>query len=148
MYLSLYPLTILVNKKRKKRKATWLCARTQQHHVRSVAALSGEHAELAPLKRASVGHKLATTQHTQHTTTTGLSTGSKFANSPIIIAKLNVKLTEYALVNEPHANELMKGFFNGFRLGYMGSRVLKKSKNLISVKENMDEVYRKINGEI
>jgi hypothetical protein len=104
-------------------------------------------------RRASAPHqcwrsKLATTQHTQHTTTTGLSTGSKLANSPIIIPKLNVKLTEYALINGPHANELMKGFSNGFRLGYMGPRVLKKSKNLISVKENMDEVYRKFNGEI
>ena len=44
--------------------------------------------------------------------------------------------------------ELMKGFSEGFRLGYMGPRVLKKSKNLTSVKENMEEVHRKMNGEI
>ena len=42
----------------------------------------------------------------------------------------------------------MNGFSNGFRLGYMGPRVLKKSKNRISVAQHMSEVYSKINGEI
>ena len=104
--------------------------------------------ESAPLTSASAGHKLGTMQHTQHTITTGLSPGSKLANSPILIANLNMKLTKYTLVNGPHAMELMKGFSEGFRLGYMGPRVLKKSKNLTSVKENMEEIHRKINGEI
>jgi hypothetical protein len=133
-----------------KGKATWLCACTPQHHMHSIAAPSGECAEPASLTSEWGGHKLTTTQHTQHPTTTGISTGTKLANSPITITKLKVKLMEYAQVNKSQANEYMHGFSNGFSLGYMGPRVLKKSKNLISVAQNKAEleIYSKIKGEI
>jgi hypothetical protein len=45
-----------------KGKATWLCARTPQHHVACVAAPSGERAERAPHASDREGHRLATTQ--------------------------------------------------------------------------------------
>jgi hypothetical protein len=82
-------------------KATRLCACTQQHHVRSVAALSGERAEPVPLTSACTGHKLTVAQHTQHPTITGISASGKLANSPIIIDNLNKQLEEYPLVNGP-----------------------------------------------
>ena len=86
-----------------KGKATWLCVHAPQHNVPCVAAPSGEHSERAPLTSAGVGHKRATTLHTQPATTTGLRTGSKLGNSLINIGNLNVELMKDAQVNEEHA---------------------------------------------
>ena len=83
----------------------------------------------------------------QHTVTHINTTGS-LANSPINIAQLDKVLNEYASINAIVAEELRSGFKNGFKLGYLGPRVLQKSKNLISVAENMDEVMKKIAGEV
>jgi hypothetical protein len=42
----------------------------------------------------------------------------------------------------------MEGFANGFRIGYVGPRQPQKSKNLVSVADNLKEVEKKIKGEI
>jgi hypothetical protein len=42
----------------------------------------------------------------------------------------------------------LKVFRTGFKLGYAGPREFNMCKNLISAKENIKEVYAKINAEI
>jgi hypothetical protein len=85
---------------------------------------------------------------TQPSTTPVFSPEHKLANSPIIVANLKKKLEGYATINITNATELLEGFSKGFKLGYTGPRVLKKSNNLISAKENIEEVHSKINAEI
>ena len=84
----------------------------------------------------------------QHTSTHTLpgAQATTLANSPINIGMLNTKLDEYAQINREIAEELRDGFTKGFKLGYLGPRVLQKSKNLVSVAENIEEVNRKIVG--
>ena len=64
------------------------------------------------------------------------------------MANLNIKLDLYKQSKNKDATELREGFANGFRLGYTGPRQPKKSKNLVSVAENMLEVENKIKGEV
>ena len=82
-----------------------------------------------------------------HTHTSWCDTHT-LANSPINIKHLNIKLDEYTQINKEIAEELREGFTECFRLGYLGPRVLQKSKNLVSVAENVEEVERKIMGEV
>jgi hypothetical protein len=64
------------------------------------------------------------------------------------VANLGKKLEDYVKMNKAHATDLWNGFSYGFKLGYMGPREFKMSKNLISAKENSSEVHSKINAEI
>ena len=96
--------------------------------------LSGECAQSAPL--------------TQPRTSSQPIPEYKLANSPVNIANLKLELDKYDTVNRAHAVELRQGFSEGFKLGYSGPRELKLSKNLISAKENSEEVLSKIKGEI
>ena len=64
------------------------------------------------------------------------------------MANLNTKLDLYKQSKNNYATELREGFANGFRLGYKGPRQPQKSKNLMSVAENMQEVDKKIKGEV
>jgi hypothetical protein len=53
---------------------------------------------------------------------------SALANSPINVTNLAIKLRDYPLRQQ--AQELEDGFKFGFRLGFIGERIDKKSKNL------------------
>ena len=150
-------------------KVARLCAHSQQHHEVQVAACKGERAERATPKSGKVKVARlcaqAPQQHeacvaavsvecagrAQHKSThaqPGVTQTHTLANSPINIKHLNIELDEYTQINKEIAEELREGFTEGFRLGYLGPRVLQKSKNLVSVAENVEEVERKIMGEV
>jgi hypothetical protein len=133
-------------------KVARLCARTQQHHEACVPAERGERAQRAtptPAK-AKVARLCAQSPHhevcvaeggeecavrAQHmsTHTQPGAQATTLANSPINIGMLNSKLDKYARINSDTSEELRDGFTKGFKLGYLGPRVLQKSKNLVSV---------------
>ena len=128
-------------------KVTRLCARTQQHQEVCGPAGQGERALRATHTPAAAQvHRLCAqpphhvdgprasseecaerAHHTDsHIQTTGLLPIS-LANSPIDIVQLEKILNEYASINSVVAEELRSGFKEGFKLGYLGPRVLQKS---------------------
>ena len=127
-------------------KVARLCACTQQHHEAGRPAERGERAQRATLMpaKAKVARLCAQPPHhevcvaeggeecavrAQHTSTHTLpgAQATTLANSPINIKMLNIKLDEYAEVNSDTSEELRDGFTEGFKLGYLGPRVLQKS---------------------
>ena len=94
-------------------KVARLCARPPQHHKVCVAAASVECTVCA--------------QHASTHTQPG-APATTLANSPINIEHLNTKLDEYTQINREIEEELRKGFTEGFRLGYLGPRMLQKTK--------------------
>ena len=67
-------------------------------------------------------------------------------HSPINVHNLLAELCDYG--EKEVAKELAYGFVNGFKLGFMGPRVFRKSNNLQSIKGNEELAQAKINSEI
>jgi hypothetical protein len=123
--------------------------------VAAAVSPSGERALHAPQAREGQARTLASKQprRPQMRTTTQADTNinklkASLSNSPINVANLNIKLELYKQSKNNHATELREGFANSFRIGYEGPRQPKKSKNLVSVADNLKEVEKKIKGEI
>jgi hypothetical protein len=126
-----------------------------QHHMAAPASPSGERALHAPQVKGGEACTLASKQprwaSLRNTTPLGTNinkTKTSLANSFINVANLNTMLEQYRQVNNKHAMELKEGFSHGFRLGYECPRQPQKSKNLVSVADNVQEVKKKIQGEI
>ena len=63
------------------------------------------------------------------------------SRTPINVNNLCSALTEYP--DRQSANDIQKGFSEGYELGYIGPREFRECKNLKSAYENRDEIREK-----